>query len=363
MDQKLTFLLPSLRGGGAERTLVTLANEFARQGISTDLVVVSSDGPNKDLLSPHVNLIDLKGSRVAFSIFSLIRYFQLTRPSAAFSALDNMNILAIIARMLAGSPNRLVISVRNHLSTSSANDKTLFGRINPLASRLYHFADEIVGISEGVAEDLCGLARLKRERVRVIYNPVVDDQMLALGRLEFQHHWLSDPSVPVILAVGRLVPQKDYPTLIHAFSLVRAKQPAKLLILGDGPEWNKLKKLISSLGLTDDIELAGYLSNPYVCMRLADVFALSSQWEGFGRVLVEAMAFGTPVVATDCPSGPREILEDGKWGKLVPLCDPASFANALLEQLNGPRVLPGERALAFSVEESINRHGDALFGS
>ena len=150
------------------------------------------------------------------------------------------------------------------------------------------------------------------------------------------HPWLRDPKVPVCLAAGRLCPQKDYPTLIRAFATLAETRPLRLLILGDGPDRADLESLIRQLGLADRVALPGFAENPFSAMARAGVFVLSSAWEGLPGVLIQAMACGTPVVATDCPSGPREVLVDGRYGPLVPVGDPEALAQAIGETLDRP---------------------------
>ncbi len=227
----------------------------------------------------------------------------------------------------------------------------------------YPWADEIVTVSNGVADDFASITGLRRERIQVIYNPVVTPEILEKAEEPLNHPWFTPGEPPVILSVGRLAKQKDYPTLIRAFALVHRECPARLMILGEGEERPKLEALIQELGLDDDVSLPGFVDNPYAYMSRAAVFVLSSAWEGFGNVLVEAMAVGTPVVATDCPSGPAEILGGGKWGKLVPVGDIEKIAKAIietLEDLNRPDVT--KRAQDFGIEKLVQNYLRVLLG-
>ncbi|MCA1995460.1 MAG: glycosyltransferase, partial [Coleofasciculus sp. S288] len=193
----------------------------------------------------------------------------------------------------------------------------------------------IVAVSQGVATDLARTASLPLERIQVIYNPVVTPELLTRAKEPLDHPWFNPGEPPVILGVGRLVEQKDFSTLIRAFNQVRQIQPARLMILGSGREKSRLKALVQELGLEDDVAMPGFVQNPYAYMARSAVFVLSSAWEGFGNVIVEAMAVGTPVVSTDCQSGPAEILDDGKYGSLVPVGDSKAIAEAILSVLSG----------------------------
>jgi glycosyltransferase involved in cell wall biosynthesis len=200
----------------------------------------------------------------------------------------------------------------------------------------YLKADCIVAVSEGVADDLVSEVGLPRSAIRVIYNPVVTPELAARAEEPLVHPWLVPGSAPVLLAAGRLSAQKDFPTLLRAFARVRAARPARLIILGEGELRAQLEAQAVALGLGEDVQFPGFVENPYAYMRRAGVFVLSSAWEGFGIVLVEAMACGAPVVSTDCPVGPAEILEGGRYGPLVPIGDDGALAHAILSALDCP---------------------------
>jgi glycosyltransferase involved in cell wall biosynthesis len=210
----------------------------------------------------------------------------------------------------------------------------------------------IIANSQGAAESLQKHNRLSREKIRVIYNPVVSPELLQLAEQPLAHPWFSDTIYPVVLGIGRLTRQKDFPTLLRAFATARRDHPMRLVIVGDGEERARLCALAQQLGVNQEVLLVGFDPNPYRYMRRASVFVLSSQWEGLPNALIEAMACGAPVVSTDCPSGPREILEDGKWGRLVPVGDSVALAHAILETLARPLLVnPMERAMDFTVEK------------
>jgi glycosyltransferase involved in cell wall biosynthesis len=226
----------------------------------------------------------------------------------------------------------------------------------------YPYADAVVAVSGGVADDLSRTIRLARDRIRVIYNPVLTREMLEMSHDEVEYPWIG-AGKPVILAVGRLVEQKDFPTLVRAFAKVRRDRDAYLVILGEGEERAHIEQIARELGLQESVFMPGFVSNPYACMRQATILALPSRWEGFGNVVVEAMACGTPVVASDCRSGPAEILEDGKWGELFPVGDSNAMAAAILRVLDGRRPDVEVRAQAFSAAPIAALYLRELVGS
>lgn len=353
MSDRIAIFVPSLRGGGAERVMVTLANGFAQRGYAVDLVLAKAEGPYLGDVAENVRVVDLRAARVATSLPGLVRYLRRERPVAMLSALSHANVIAVLARRLAGVPVRLVVSERNNFSLSKANARSWRGRMMGHCVRLaYPHADTVVAISQGVADDLTQYAPL--QAIDVVYNPVDTRYVKRLSRAEPDHPWLCHGHVPVVLGVGRLTPQKGFPTLIRAFARLRETHDARLIILGEGELRPQLESLVCQLGLHEVVSLPGFKRNPYGFMRRADLFVLSSAWEGFGNVLVEAMACGTPVVSTNCPSGPAEILEGGRWGRLVPVGDEVALAEAMaatLDQTEHPDV--AARAADFSVDRAV----------
>lgn len=336
----VALFLPSLRGGGAERVMVNLARGFAERGLKVDLVLAKAEGPYLSEVPPTVRIVDLKAPRVLASLPGLVRYLCRERPAAMLSTLDHANIMALWAKRLSGSPTRVVVRVANTPSLSSGHGSTARARLTPLFLRLFYpWADGIVAVSQGVAADLSRITGIRRERITVIYNPVVTPELLERAKEPLAHPWFAPGQPPVILGVGRLTKQKDFPTLIRAFALVRRERPARLLILGEGEERSRLEALVKELGLEGDVALPGFVDNPYAYMSRAAVFVLSSAWEGLPNVLIQAMACGCPVVSTDCPSGPAEILENGKYGPLVPVGDVEHLFRAIVTIMDEGRRL------------------------
>ncbi len=361
---QVALFLPSLRGGGAERVMVNLARGFAERKLKVDLVLTKAEGPYLGEMSDLVRIIDLKASRVFRSLPKLVRYLRKERPEALLSALDHANIVALWAKKIARVPTRVVVSVHSTTSIASAHAQNLPGRLMPfLMHFFYPWADKVVAVSEDAADDLVKTAKLLREKIKVIYNPIVTPELFAKAEEPLDHPWFQPGEPPVILGVGRLTESKDFPTLIRAFALVRKGCPARLMILGEGEDRPKLEVLIEELGLREDVTLPGFVDNPYKYMKRARVFVLSSRWEGLPTVLIEAMALGTPVVSTDCPSGPREILEGGKWGRLVPVGDVEALAEAISKALDNPTFPEGARERVierFSLETAVDEYLKAL---
>ncbi len=233
-----------------------------------------------------------------------------------------------------------------------------------LIARYFLQAQAIVAPSRGVADDLARVTGLPRQRIHVIYNPVVSAALLMQSRLPVDHRWLRGDGVPVIVGMGRLTLQKDFGTLIRAFARVRKQLKSRLLILGEGEERGALQDLSHSLGVTDDVELVGFVANPYAYLSRAELFVLSSRWEGLPGALIEALACGAKVVSTDCPSGPREILNDGAYGQLVPMKDDGALAEAMLAALTGEYVAADSAGWIglFDAEDNIDHYLNLLVG-
>jgi glycosyltransferase involved in cell wall biosynthesis len=300
----------------------------------------------------------------------LVRYLRSARPNGLLAALSTPNLLAVWARCLTGGKTRIVISERDTLSTAISGSRAWRRRhLPPLLARTYPMADGIVAVSNGVADDLAACTGIPRHRITTVYNPVVGPDLLAKTQQPVSHPWFAPGEPPVILAAGRLHPQKDFATLIRAFARLRAERPLRLVILGagssgDAPYIADLKALPHQLGVANDVDMPGYSPDVLAYMRQASVFVLSSVHEGLGIVLIEALACGTPVVSTDCPHGPREILDHGRFGPLVPVGDDESMAAAIRTALDdpvAPELLRSHGAM-FSIERAVERYLDLMFG-
>ncbi|HEX3484811.1 MAG TPA: glycosyltransferase [Micropepsaceae bacterium] len=354
-------MLHDLRGGGAERVNLRLIEGMLASGRNVDLVLVRGSGEFLSDIPAGARVFDLKKKRVIQAIFALARYLRRERPTAVLSSLSHVNLAAIIAVWLSRLKVNLIVCEHNQISQKVRIARGFVSRMTYRAvSFLYPRASAIVAVSKGVADDLIAFAGLESNNVHVIYNPVYEESMRESAAADPAHPWFQSPAVPVILAIGRLNEQKGFDILLHAFQRVRSSLECRLVILGEGTERAALEKLCQTLGLTDDVALPGFVANPFALMARSDLFVLSSRWEGLPTVLIEALACGAPVVSTDCPSGPREILDDGRFGTLVPTNDPEALAAAILKSLNGPRQSHVERGRCFSTPASVFRYLELL---
>lgn len=363
-QKKIAVFLPALHGGGAERTMLNLAGGIAGRGYAVDLVLSRADGPYLNEIPAGVRLIDLASSSTLKSLPALVRYLRRERPQAMVSALSRANLTAVLARRLSGHPRTLLVNEQNTLSKWSQKSKSWRFRCVPkLASYLYRWTTSVVAVSQGVADDLTGNCGIPADRVQVIHNPGITPQLEAKAQDLVEHPWFAANQPPVLLSVGSLTIQKDYGTLLRAFSHVRRRQPARLMILGEGSERESLESLTNELGLADDVSFPGFVDNPYAYMKRAAAFVLSSQWEGLPTVLVEALYCGVPLVATDCPSGPREILHEGKYGELVPVGDCEELGNAITRTLNGNSPTPPEDSWQpYALDCVVDRYLEVMVG-
>jgi glycosyltransferase involved in cell wall biosynthesis len=337
---RITVLASFSGAGGVERMLVNLLHGFHALGRPVDLLTIRTTSPHLEELPGSVRRIDLASRHSLGAVGGIARHLRTERPAVLLAVKDRAGRAAVMARRLAAVDTPIVMRLGTNLSAALADRHPLrrWLRIAPVR-RSWRHIEHIVAVSDGVAEDTARLARYPRERISVIRNPVITPALAERAAAPCPHPWLADAAqaaAPVIVGAGRLERQKDFPTLLRAFALLRAQRPARLLILGEGAWRGRLLDLAATLGITADLDLPGFEPNPYPYLAGARVFALSSAWEGSPNVLTEAMALGTPVVATDCPSGPREILADGRFGPLVPVGDAAALAAALAQVLEAP---------------------------
>lgn len=360
--KKIALFLPDLRGGGAEKVALILANEFVQQGFSVDVALCNAKGELLTALDPRINVVDLKSPRLRNAFFPLLRYLKVERPDALLALMWPLTVLAVIAFKWARLPGRVVVSDHTTFSQAPLLKKRLtrwfFKGSLPL---VYPFADARLAVSNGVADDLSTLSNLKHESIDVIYNPVLSNVKL-FTKQQSEDAW-QNFSGKKIVAVGALKWAKNYPSLLHAFALLLEKEESKLSIVGQGDLLPELEALTTQLGITDQVHFVGFSNEAYAWMASADLLVLSSHYEGFGNVLVEAMSVGTPVVSTDCKSGPREILCDGKYGKLVPVGDADALAQAMLESLQEEHDIEAlkQRAADFAVDKIADQYLAVMF--
>jgi glycosyltransferase involved in cell wall biosynthesis len=357
-DGPIAFFLPSLRGGGAQRVIVNLAHGIIERGLPVDVVLGAATGVFLDQLPSAVRLVDLRARRLLRSIGPLRGYLRRERPRVLVSSMSHGNLVALWAARLAGRATPVVVTVHNTMSQSTPQQGALAGGLWPhLLRTFYPWASCVVAVSHGAADDLARTSGLPRNRVQVVYNPVITPSIMALARQKPDHPWFDPGQPPVILGVGRLTKQKDFPTLIRAFAEVRRRRPARLIILGEGEDRPLLESLIAELGLKETVALPGFRENAMAYMAGSALFVLSSAWEGLPTVLIEALAAGTRVVSTDCPSGPREILQDGRLGILVPVGDVAALAEAMIDTLDRPgTTVPPDALTAFTRDAAVDHY-------
>lgn len=334
---QLAVLISFSGAGGVERMVLNLIDGFAARGIEVDLLAIRAESAHLGPLPDGVRLIDLGVRHSGLAILPLARYLARARPVALLAAKDRAIRAAVVARALARVPCRIVGRLGTNLSAAldGKTGATRWLRTAPMRL-FYRPVEHIVAVSQGVLDDTRTLSGLPAARLSVIRNPVVTPRLARLAAEPAPHPWAETADPPLILGAGRLTEQKDFPTLLRAFATLRAQRPARLAILGEGRGRAALMALAQDLGIADDLLLPGFAPNPYAWMTRARLFVLSSAWEGSPNVLTEALALGVPAVATDCPSGPRELLADGRYGALVPVGDHAALAVAMAATLAAP---------------------------
>ncbi len=336
MSKHIALVSPTLGAGGAERTVILLANDLAtRQDCRVSLIVASTQGEAGKLraeVAPEVELVDFNCQRVANLAQGLPAWLRTHRPDVLVSSQTHTNIMCYFVARWSGFKGRVIA---REVSTPSVNLKHLTGlkktAMQVLMRYVYRRVSHIVPVSEGVAEDLQRYLGSSFAHMTVIYDPVISDTLYARAREAVQHPWFAeDRACPVVLAVGRLTEAKNYQLLIRAFADVVRVRDARLMILGEGEDRAVLEQLVRDLGLTSVVSLPGFDPNPFRYMAQCDAYVMSSQWEGLPGALIQALALGAPVISTDCPSGPREILQNGRLGRLVPNQSGADLKEALL---------------------------------
>ena len=352
-------MLPDLGGGGVERVRLTLADAFMARGHAVDFVLMRGGGELASLLPQGAGLVDLAAPRLRNGLPPLARYLSDRRPDALLAAMWPLTSIAVWARDLSRMRTRIVVSDHNDYRRAPPGDSA-FGRFKLRRTMRWSYprAEGIVAVSAGVAETVAALADIPRDRVSVIHNPArAPSPAASSAGAPAATGWAAHDG-PKLIAIGKLKEQKQFSLLLSAFAMVRSRVGARLLILGEGPLRGELEALIARLGLDGAVDLPGFVPDPHPYLARADLFVLSSAWEGFGNVILEALACGTPVVSTDCPSGPREILEDGRYGKLVPVGDAAALARSILASLgkDHDRTALMARAGEFSIDKAADKY-------
>jgi glycosyltransferase involved in cell wall biosynthesis len=344
--------------GGVERMLINLIRGFVDLGQPVELVLVRADSPHLARVPAEVRQIRLATRHTQLAAPALARYLRARRPAVLLAAKDRAGRTAVLARALARTRTPIGLRLGTNLSTAMAGRGALQRALRFLPIRLsYPRIERIIAVSAGVAEDTARIARVPRSSIAVIPNPVITPELAAQAGEPCDHPWLRPGAPPVVMGSGRLQRQKDFPTLVRAFARVRAGRDCRLIILGDGKGRAGLESLVAELGLAGEVDLPGFVPNPYPLIARAALFVLSSAWEGSPNVLTEALALGVPAVSTDCPSGPAEILGAGRHGPLVPVGDVAALAEAMERTLAAPLPSSALKAAVAEYDQAASARG------
>lgn len=344
---------------GVPTIQMRLATTLAARGFSVDFVTF---GPWGGIEPAVVRLVELRGRRALAAFPYLCAYLVRNKPAAMICAEDHANVFALVARRLSRVDTRVCVTSRAPFD--AVVDPPVWSREHALLLLMkytYPWADCVGAVSGGLGDELAALIDLPRTKVRTLYNPVITTEVLEQTEASVSHPWL-DAGIPVILACGSLAPIKGFHTLIEAFGRFVERRHCRLLILGDGCQRSDLEAQIGALGLQEVVDLPGSVTNPLGYMARCDLFVLSSEFEAFGNVLVEALAAGARIVSTDCQYGPREILDGGRYGRLVPVGDVDRLAMALSRGLDSPGdpATQRERSMDFCADLCADKYLQAL---
>jgi glycosyltransferase involved in cell wall biosynthesis len=399
--RRIALLFGSFRGGGVGTSFLRLAGELVGRGFAVDLVVGRRRGDLLALVPPEARVVELDRSSALAAyalalradrqalrgllaclragrqpsgklrhLASFTAYLRRERPDAIIAATAPFNLVACWAKRLAGLSCPLLMSEHNRFAVEEGTGTAWRYDCPPaLARPAYARAQALVAVSGGIAREMSAFAGVPPDRIVTVHNPAAGPHVAAGAAAPLDHPWFAPGQPPVVLGVGMLKPQKDFPTLVRAFARVRAGRPARLVILGDtrGDKDHgyaeALRALPGELGIAEHVAFPGFVDNPFAWMARAGCFVLASRWEGLGNVVIEALAAGCPVVSTDCPSGPAEILAGGTFGRLVPVGDDAAMAEAIAATLDAPprRADLQARAGLFTAAGTADRYLELLF--
>lgn len=359
---KITILLPDLRGGGAERVSVDLAHEFARLGHQVDFVLMRAEGEYLELIDPGIRVVDLAATRIRQVPHKLARYLKERRPDALIANMWPLTTAAVVGRWLSGRHPSLLLVEHAMLSQQYRNWGPMHRIALSLGQRLAVLgADAVAGVSRGVADDIARLSGSSGQHIKVLHNPIRRPNVPQIAELGNADAFWGAGSARRILTVGNLKEVKNHVLLLQAVARLPAGS-VRLMLLGQGQNEAPLRRLAAELGIAEHVVFAGFQPDPGPFYATADLFVLSSDHEGFGNVIVEALASGLPVVSTDCPSGPAEILENGRYGRLTPVGDAAALARAMAEALQETpdRDALKRRAADFAPEKAARAYLEAM---
>lgn len=343
MTDKICIFVATSGHSGVDRYVKNLAPELVRQGVAVDILKVQNHGPYFSESISGLNIVSLKAKSVYASLPEVIDYLKREKPQALLSDKDRVNRTALIAKKLSGVKTKVFVSSGTTVSIDLQHRNWLDRQLQRLSmGKLYRLAEAVIIPSQEAAKDFTIFTGFPYERIQVLPLPLLPKSFTTQRP---EHIWFKENSPPVILGVGELCERKDFATLLRAFALVKENMDCRLIILGRGKQKAKLETLAKSLNICDYVDFLGFQSNVYDYMRYSQVFAFSSRWEGFGAVLAEALACGTPVVSTNCPSGPKEIITKNNLGSLVEIGDEQRFKEALLYWLKQNRKMAEEERI------------------
>jgi glycosyltransferase involved in cell wall biosynthesis len=360
-QRKIAFFSYDMRVGGAEKMILTLLPQFIKAGYFIDLVLIKKAGAFLSDIDPRVNIISLKKEHVSQSLIPLIRYFKKSKPDVFISNLTHLNIVTIIAKFFSGTRSKIIITEHSSITTNNLQKGGKEGILVFLARFLYPLADKTVVVSDGAAQNLIEAIKINPNKVQSIYNPIDMDRIRILSREKIDEFWLTEKSIPVLVAIGRLEQEKNFSFLLNVFQTLTKKRKARLLILGEGSERQMLEQQMIAYGIENDVKLLGIKTNPYPYISNADILVCTSKYEGFNITLAESLACGTPVISLNCPYGPAEILDNGTYGQLISPGDRDGMVNAIIAAIDHPESLPTkeklmERAKRFSAEKIFSEY-------
>jgi len=340
--RRIAVFVEHLGSGGAEKVAVNVANALAASGFAVDMLMWRGKGVNLQDLSPHVGAIYFGEGGAKIGVFGaigrLVDYHRKRRPEAVFSHLEKASLVALLAGLIAGRRVTIPCIHIDLIAYAKINHRLKRNVLNAAVMLLYPLARDIVAVSEGAAQSARRLLGLFNKPVRVIYNGFDIDRLKSVSKRAVPQAWLNDKTVPVMIACGRLTEQKAYDIMLPAFARLRARMPARLIILGEGPLLARLRALADELGVGEDVMIPGFVPDPISWFAKSDLYVMSSRCEALPTVLIEALVAGVPILSTDCPSGPREILDGGRFGDLVPVDDTEALSVAMARALEAGRV-------------------------
>ncbi|MFD1600086.1 glycosyltransferase [Halobellus rarus] len=338
---RLAFYIPNLSVGGAEQVTVDIVNGLAARGQDVELIISHATGELLPKVSDEVRVTILGSTRlpvvgIVAHVPALARYLRRVEPAAIFPQMTHASVTCLAARRLVDVET--AVFPTKHCAFGESDEVTLKSEaLRRLATALFPTADGIIGVSRGVADSLIEKMDLDPDRVSVLHNPVEIESIRERANQPVDHEWVEDDDVDIVLFVGRLERQKDLETWLRTFARVQEQNPdTRGIVAGKGSQREALQSLAAELGIEDVVSIPGYVENPYRFMHKASTFLLTSRYEGLPTVIIEALACGCPVVATDCPSGPREILAEGEYGQLAAVGDVDGLADAVVQTLADP---------------------------